>query len=151
MRLSAHFWLREFVRSQIATRLEIDNTPGDQEVENLARLCTDLLEPVRATLGHRVITIDSGYRCPALNKAAHGAAHSAHLDGRAADILVEGMTPQAVCQAISYVDWPHLDQCIFERTWTHLAVCPPLGKPRREFLTATFTPQGVTYARGIPA
>lgn len=151
MRLSDHFWLREFLRSQTATRLSIDNTPGTQEIENLARLCAQVLEPIRATFGGRVMTITSGFRCPALNKADHGAPHSAHLDGRAADFLVEGMTPHAVCLVMVKLIWPWLDQCIYEGDWTHVAVCPPLGSPRHQFLTAEFTPAATIYSPGIPA
>ena len=152
MKLSPNFALHELVRSQVATRLGIDNTPDSQQIENLARLCTTLLEPVRAILGGRVISIDSGFRCPALNKAVGGAGHSAHMDGLAADILVAGLSPLQVCRLIQGEKpgtFAALDKCIFEGTWTHLGIAAPLQEPVGEFLTAHFSAGGVEYSSGI--
>ena len=43
-RLSPHFKLREFEKSQIADRFEIDNTVKDEEVyNNLILLCENVL------------------------------------------------------------------------------------------------------------
>ena len=39
------------------------------------------------------IKVNSGYRCIAHNQAIGGEANSQHLEGRAADIVVAGMTP----------------------------------------------------------
>lgn len=152
MRLSEHFTVGELVRSQLATRRGIDNTPPDVVLQNLQRLCVDLLEPVRATLG-RSMHVNSGYRCPALNMAVGGAPNSAHVLGCAADVDVDGMTPLAVCQALQKVQWPNLDQCIYEGTWTHLAVTRPghLFAPRRQYLTASFQHGVASYSGGIPA
>lgn len=44
-----------------------------------------VLEYIRDLYGS-AIKINSGFRCPALNSRVNGAKHSAHLDGRAADI-----------------------------------------------------------------
>ena len=54
------------------------------------------LEALRAALGGKPITIVSGYRSPAHNKAVGGAKNSQHLRGRAADIKVEGVSPRVV-------------------------------------------------------
>lgn len=151
MKLSSNFWLREFLRSDVATRKGIDNTPNAQQVENLARLCNDLLEPVRATLGHRTIFVSSGFRCPELNAAIGGSKTSNHMQGLAADIIVAGMTPLAVCEAIEAVTWPALDQCIFEGTWTHLGAAQAGHLARHEYLTAHFQNGSVNYTRGITA
>ena len=60
--------------------------PTDREVEgNLIRLATKL-EDVRTWLGCK-ITITSGYRPPAVNRAVNGARASRHLTGEAADII----------------------------------------------------------------
>jgi zinc D-Ala-D-Ala carboxypeptidase len=156
MKLSPNFALHEFTRSQWAIRMGVDNTPDAQQIENLARLANQVLEPLRAALGGRVITIDSGYRCPQVNAAVGGAHNSAHLEGRAADILVAGMTPLQVglfVQKFYAGASGHavLDQCIYEGAWTHLAVAPPLTDARQEYLTARFQSGGVTYAPGILA
>lgn len=54
-----------------------------------------LLEKIRSLLG-RPITILSGYRCEAHNKACGGKPHSQHMLGNAADIIVSGMQPNAL-------------------------------------------------------
>lgn len=149
-RLSENFWLHEFVQSQLAERYGIDNTPSLQVMDNLVLLCRNLLEPVRAALG-RAMVIDSGYRCPELNQLAKGSAHSAHMQGCAADVKVMGMSPLAVCQKLQLTQWPYLDQCIMEGSWTHLAVAQPGILARREYLTAAFGPNGATYTQGVHA
>jgi len=56
----------------------------------------DLLEDMRAHFGGKPIHINSGYRCPAHNASVGGAAHSQHLLGTAADVVVEGISPAVV-------------------------------------------------------
>jgi len=84
--LSEHFTLREFVRSGVAIRCHIDNTPGAAEVERMRALCVNVLEPLRRRFG--CLRITSGYRCPALNRAVGGVANSQHVRGEAADLHV---------------------------------------------------------------
>lgn len=88
-RLSEHFRLEEFVRSGTAISCGIDNLPSEREVENLRRLCREVLEPLRRRFG--VIRITSGYRCQRLNRMVGGVSNSRHLQGRAADIHVSSM------------------------------------------------------------
>lgn len=80
-----HFTLDELTRSATARRLGIDNTPTRQAAVNLERLVDNLLDPLREAYG-APIYVNSGYRCPALNRAVGGAAGSQHLTGEAADI-----------------------------------------------------------------
>lgn len=85
IQLSKHFKLSEFIRSATATTKKIDNTPSLEVVSNLQQLCIHVLEPLREHF-NCPITISSGYRCPALNKAVGGVATSQHMTGEAADI-----------------------------------------------------------------
>lgn len=85
MKLSEHFTLEELTRSATARARGIDNTPTERDKANLKRLATEVLEPLRKMAGVP-ITVTSGYRCYALNKAVGGAATSQHLRGEAADI-----------------------------------------------------------------
>ena len=90
MKLTEHFTLSEFVRSETADRNHIDNTPTPEVIENLRALCRNVLEPARLTFGSPIY-ITSGYRCEALNKAVCGKPTSQHLRGEAADLQVRGM------------------------------------------------------------
>lgn len=84
-----YFELAEFVRSDTAKRRNIDNTPSFEIVEHLDELVSKILEPLRAAYG-MPITIASGYRCPALNRAVGGVTSSVHQIGYAADLTVGG-------------------------------------------------------------
>ena len=101
MRLSEHFTLEEMIKSQTGTRKGIDNTPGPEVVANLVDLCVNVLEKVREKWGSPV-TVNSGYRCPKLNRAIGGAKNSQHLTGQAADIEVPGIDNLVIFEWIRY-------------------------------------------------
>src|SRR5262249_10185180 len=95
MNLTAHFTLEELVFSSLAVRLKLDNTPSAEVIEHLKLLAMGL-EQLRSRLA-APIHIDSGYRCPLLNSLIHGAVHSAHLLGYAADFVCPGFgSPQEI-------------------------------------------------------
>ncbi len=142
--MTEHFTLAELVASQTATRKGIDNTPGADALINLGRLAATL-ELVRALVGGP-ITVSSGYRCPALNRAVGGAANSAHVSGLAADITAPGLTPRALALLIRESGIA-FDQLIYEGTWVHIGLCA--GVPRGQVLTATFTAGRASYSEGI--
>jgi zinc D-Ala-D-Ala carboxypeptidase len=144
MQLTQHFTLEELTFSSTAQRLGIDNSPTPTLAAHLTRLAMGL-EQIRALLG-APMHIDSGYRCPALNKAVGGVLNSAHLDGYAADFVApEYGTPLQVARAIAGSGIP-FDQVIQEGTWVHVSFDPRL---RRNALTATFGPNGATYSGGV--
>lgn len=145
MNLSPHFTLEELTFSQAALRSGIPNVPGPAQVENLTRLCISLLEPIRYLLGC-ALHVDSGYRSPEINELVGSTAeHSAHIDGRAADIIPIGI-PLADALARIRASTLGYDQLILEcNAWIHVAV-PPLGwNPRRQVLLAQGTPGHWTY------
>jgi len=84
MKLSAHFDLAEFTRSESAKREGLDNTPTPEHLENIKTLCEKVLEPIRLKYGS--INISSGYRGKMLNHFIGGSVSSDHCVGRAADI-----------------------------------------------------------------
>lgn len=54
------------------------------------------LEILRKMLGNKPIIITSGYRCHSYNKKVNGAPKSQHLYGKAADIVVYGVSASQV-------------------------------------------------------
>ena len=87
MKLTNNFSLHEF-----ASKDGADFTP--EVICNLNELAKNL-QVLRDELNAR-ITINSGYRSPAHNKRVGGATKSTHLLGQAADIVVDGFTPEDV-------------------------------------------------------
>ena len=82
-----YFTIEEMCASDTARRKGIDNTPNADARLRMQTLIEQLLDPIRAAWGGP-ITVTSGYRSSALNKAVGGVATSQHLKGEAADITV---------------------------------------------------------------
>lgn len=81
MKLSKNFSLSEF----LVTSTGIENIPTKEVIENLRKLCVNVLQPLRDMYGKPII-ITSGYRSPKVNKAVGGSKTSGHMLGTAADI-----------------------------------------------------------------
>ena len=93
MKLSEHFLLEEFTRSQTASRKGIANVPPQEALASVRRLVDTVLEPARTQLG-KAMNIDSGYRSPELNKAIGGSNSSQHMwtaSWAAADVEMFGL------------------------------------------------------------
>lgn len=148
--LSAHFYLEEFCVSQTAARMGRAIEPTEQDIRNLTRLCVTALEPLRIDL--RVpIHISSGLRPLWLNQAIGGSTSSAHMDGRAADIEVPGMTPLQVCQRVAALGLP-VDQCILEfASWCHVGIAAAGDQPRNQLRTARVVNGRTVYELGVNA
>lgn len=91
---------------------------------------TKALEEVRSRLGNRAITITSGYRPPAVNRAVGGASQSRHVAGDAIDFAVMGMRPKDVYGALNGwwgnrgglaygVGFCHIDARSYLSRWTY--------------------------------
>lgn len=94
MKLSPHFSLHEW-------HCHGDDTPYPAEwIETRLQRLVPLLEAIRTLCGDRMITITSGYRTPAYNRQVGGARNSQHVLGRAADIVVKGLSARQVQQRI---------------------------------------------------
>ena len=83
--MSKYFTIEELCHSDTANARGIDNTPTEEVKENLQALIENVLDPLREAYG-KPIYVNSGYRCPTLNKAVGGVSTSEHQSGRAADI-----------------------------------------------------------------
>src|SRR4249920_1827340 len=135
--LSEHFTLAEFVYSQTASRMGLDNTPTPEAHVNLQQLAK-VMESVRDICGAHPVQITSGYRSPAVNAATGGSSNSAHMSGLAADFIIPAFgTPLDVCHALElYLDVLGIDQLIHEWSdWVHLAIAVKVEDARCECLT----------------
>ena len=72
--LTPHFSLAELTRSDIATRLEIGNSPSGDHLQNLRTLALGL-EWARSILGVP-LKVASGYRNPEVNATVGGVSNS---------------------------------------------------------------------------
>ena len=135
MKLSENFTLEELIASPKATELGIDNKPGETEISNLRSLCTYVLQPLRDRLG-KPIVINSGYRCPALNKAIGGVETSQHVKGEAADIRVGGVEARELFGHVQDLEM-EFDQLILYPTFVHVSFSK--GRNRKQVL----------YAKGV--
>ena len=83
--ISEHISYKEGVYSITATRRGIDNTPNDEQLNNMELIAEKVFEPLRKWVGGP-IKINSFFRCPDLNKAIGGSRKSQHCHGQAIDI-----------------------------------------------------------------
>lgn len=145
MNLSDHFTLAEMVASATARRLGIDNTPSFGVIQNLARLCKAILEPLRAHINSSHLTpiiINSGFRCEELNRAVGGTWNSNHLYGYAADIHVNSIE-----EGREWFCWIR-DNCEFdELIWECSSKHGGKASPSRQASAATSPSRGT---RGKP-
>lgn len=127
MQLSPHFTLAELT----VTSTGLANFPGDTAIANLRVLCMGLLEQIRWHTGP--LTISSGFRTAAVNRAIGGSATSQHVTGEAADLM--GADRFVIWRAI--LDDPRLpiDQAIIYEHKPHVHVsCVSWRPARREIL-----------------
>jgi len=75
VRLSRHFYMRNFLNSEIGNFYGMPNLPDDPDLAVAAgrRLCTELLEPLVETFGP--VEIRSGYRSPSVNGFGNARGH----------------------------------------------------------------------------
>lgn len=131
-----YFSLNELVRSQVAKKHNIDNTPSDEIIEHLNELVTEILDPLREAWGS-VIKVNSGFRCQELNKKLKGSKTSAHLDGYAADIVPEeGDIYEFFNFCTEFLKGKQFDQLIYEysngTSWVHIGLKDLKGNQRKQ-------------------
>ena len=151
IRVSKNFALSEMVKSATAERLNVDNSPSDIHLVNLTHLAIHILQPVRDEFG--VITINSGYRSPALNAKVGGSKTSQHCNGQAADF--ESFSTPNPDLAKWIANNLEFDQLILEfydgvnpnSGWVHCSY--NLMGNRKKIMTALKTKSGVQYKNGF--
>jgi len=149
MKVSAHFALAEFTRSESAKRHGVSNEPTPEHLQNLITLCEKVLEPIRMKFGP--INISSGYRSKALNHYIGGSLNSQHCEAKAADIDMDGMGGATNTEIFNYIkDSLDFDQLIWEfgdnnkPDWVHVSYNAP--KNRKQVLRALKVNGKTAYA-----
>ena len=153
VKLSAHFYLKDFIKSETATRKRIDNTPTLTHLENLKQVCENILEPVYAHY-KKPIRINSAYRGPKLNKAVGGSSKSQHCNGEAVDFEIDGVpNPELAAWVTNNLNF---DQIILEfynpkegpnSGWVHCSY--KKNNNRKSILTAVSVKGKTVYKPGF--
>ena len=127
-----YFTIKELCKSSTATQRGIDNTPNSEIVNNLQQLVDNILDPLREAYG-KPITVNSGYRCEALNKAVGGSKTSYHKIGLAADITggskIENKKIFELAQKLKLPFDQLIDESKF--SWVHISFSK---NPRKQIL-----------------
>lgn len=123
--LSKNFTLNEFIVSETAKKLNIDNTPTQLVIDRLQLLVDNLLQPLRDKLD-KPIHINSGYRCIELNRAIRSKDSSQHILGEAADITVFGMSNIELFNIVKELEFDqlileHVDPAKANSGWVHVS------------------------------
>jgi len=151
MKLSKNFSLSELTKSETATRLGIDNSPGSEELIALSALVNCVLQPLRDHFA-RVITITSGFRNIETCTAVGSSSKSQHVKGEAADWEILGVDNQMIALEIPKII-PVWDQLILEfyehkkgpdSGWIHLSY-NRLGNNRKRVMKATRSGKKTIY------
>lgn len=130
-----YFTIEELCQSETADKLKIDNTPSEEIIEHLTLLTDCLLDPLREAWGSAII-INSGYRCPILNKAVGGSKTSSHMSGWSVDMRPKnGKMEEFKRFVVDFIKTRFWDQCILEKSgdveWIHLSLYNNSGKQRK--------------------
>jgi len=150
MTISNNISYNEFVKSNTAQRLGIENKPGAYEVKCARDLAIHVFEPLRRYVGGP-IRINSFFRCEELNKAIGGSKKSQHVYGQAIDIDdTHGFKTNA--EMFHFIkDNLDFDQLIWEfgtdenPDWVHVSYVGP-GKNRKNILKATKKSKKTEYS-----
>lgn len=157
-KLSEHFILSEFTRSDVATRMGIENIPDETQLRNLKLVCEKVLEPVRAHFG-KPVRVNSGFRSMALNMVVNPLTTtvtrlSKHCLGQAVDFEIDGVSNYEVaCWVRDNI--PEFHQVILEfyvpgqlnSGWVHVSYVK--DELKKECLTASRVGKKLVYTPGL--
>jgi zinc D-Ala-D-Ala carboxypeptidase len=142
------------VKSETALRHDMDNTPGEAEIENLKRLAEKVLQPVRDHYG-KGVKVNSGFRHPEVNAKVGGSKTSDHCKGQAADIEIPGVPNADLAKWISEnLEYTQLilefyTPGIPDSGWVHVSYNP--DDLKKQNLTATKKDGKTVYLAGLTA
>lgn len=116
--ISKNFSYREFEASNKADENGICNVITTFEVRDAIKALVDtVLQPLRDAWG-KPLHINSGYRCPELNREVGGVPTSQHVKGEAADVACDN--PAELARLAASMHLPY-DQMILYPTFVHFS------------------------------
>lgn len=116
--ISKNFSYHEFEASDTAYKKDICNVITTFEVRDAVKALVDtVLQPLRDNWG-KPLHINSGYRCPMLNKEVGGQPASQHVKGEAADVACD--KPVELARLAAAMCLPY-DQIILYPTFVHFS------------------------------
>ena len=128
-----YFTIAEMTRSDTTDKQGIDNRLPKELLPNVENLIAEVLDPLREWYG-RPIYVNSGYRCPELNKVVGGVENSYHVSGCAADIDVNsheenGKLFEYIKEHLPFTElgWEG------NGAWVHVALVPGREEEREVF------------------
>ena len=169
VRLSKHFYMRDFLYSEIGNFHRVQNLPHDPDlaIANGRMLCTTLLDPLEETFGR--LAIRSGYRSPELNRfgnenklncARNDYPQECHIwDRGSGDAAIAGASiviPWFVDHYEQGRDWRDLawwihDHIPYSEMWFFPKLCAFnldwLPEPRR-MIVSYIAPRGLLFQQG---
>ena len=154
MKLSPNFSLAEMIKSDTALRLDMENEPDDDHIDNMIALCENVLQKVRDHYG-KGVKVNSGFRHPDVNAKVGGSKTSDHCKGMAADIEIPGVANADLAEWI--VENCEFRQVILEfytpgvpdSGWVHVSYNPDDNK--KQVLTAMKENGKTVYKPGLIA
>ena len=136
--ISKNFDYKEFEKTDVPG-MQVRNTITSAEVrDSIKALVDEVLQPLRDAWGEP-LAINSGYRCPEVNKAVGGVPTSQHTKGEAADVCPFGRNGHGdigavrqLAQKAVELDLP-FDQMILYPSFVHFSH-KLKGEQRRQIL-----------------
>ena len=146
-KISKHVSWKEGTYSRTGERLNLDNTPNEDQIKCMQEIAENVFEPLRACVGGP-IKINSFFRGEPVNTAIGGSKRSQHMKGQAMDI--DDTFGRMTNAEMYYFIKDHLDfdQLIWEfgdeenPNWIHVSYVT--HRPNRKKLTVALKKKGRT-------
>lgn len=128
MNISDHITYNEATKSLEAIRNGLDNSPNQEQLDNMIVLSFKVFEPLRKGLGNKSINISSFFRSELVNSQIGGSTTSQHCKGEAMDIDNDNRPGPTNRQIFDYIkNKLDFDQLIWEfgddnnPDWVHVS------------------------------
>jgi len=120
--ITAHFTWKEALFLPTWNRVANENDGLSQEIKTNLIDIFGILEKIRSLLGNRPISVHCAYRPSKYNSVIGGATRSAHVQGKAVDFSIAGIS----CDEVRAILVPRLDELMIRMeklngsNWIHI-------------------------------